>query len=491
MNQEVHFTVEPDFIVKFVRDQVLSKDWRGAIRTLTSLPLTLDESISLLRGDLTLVDAENGQIKLAEQPKDCPELKRYLSTAHWQHAGILEHDGEFYQPYAEIVGFNWQDSNAVFERMRELEDWFTMKEFREMRARHYVDKPFDDIVRFDTGGDPVIFKRVQGPAFWMTTFTDPAEAVKDFHAAKRHMEQRGGSVDRSESCKADSLEFYLKAAREGFILKDFDGIVKGEEGEILERIMEMRDRFDNRDDSEDDPWYSDESRFQDAVSALYWKWRVDRAAEKNGGFMEIEADSERDDGKVTYRIARIPFLWWAYERRRHEGVLPHWDIVCPSGMKMYGDNPLHTDWWVSSGLALKQAYDHDHPLNQAAWKIATKWQYTEGAKCIKLAGKGKVSGPIVFPKPNEAVPAGSIAVVSHAGPDYQLALTTACKGDSGAVIAQVGGKLAHLAIVSREMGARLVVIDEALTKFKEGELVTLDLDTCDVLIHGRVSDDEY
>jgi phosphohistidine swiveling domain-containing protein len=488
MKHEVNFTVEPDFVVRFVRDKVLSKDWRGALRTLTSLPVTLDDAVALLRGDLTLVDAGNGQVVLAEQPNDCPDLKRYLNTAHWQNAGILERNGEFYQPYAEITGFTWQDLDPVMTRLRELEDWCTMREFRDMRARHYVDTPFDDIVCFDTGTNPVIFKRVQGPPFWMKTFEDAAEAVKDCLAAKRHIEVRGGG---SGSCNAASVEFYLKPARDGFLLKDFDAVVQGEEGEMLERIMEMRDRFDNRDDSEDDPWYSDESRFQDAVSALYWKWKVDQAAETNGGFMEIVTGCDEDEDKVTYRIARIPFLWWAYERRRHEGVLPHWDIVCPSGMKMYGDNPLHTDWWVSSGLALKQAYDHDHPLNQAAWKIATKWQYTEGAKCIKLAGKGKVSGPIVFPKPNEAVPAGSIAVVSHAGPDYQLALTSACKGDSGAVIAQVGGKLAHLAIVSREMGARLVVIDEALTTFKEGELVTLDLDNCDVLIHGRVDDDAY
>jgi phosphoenolpyruvate-protein kinase (PTS system EI component) len=54
----------------------------------------------------------------------------------------------------------------------------------------------------------------------------------------------------------------------------------------------------------------------------------------------------------------------------------------------------------------------------------------------------------------------------------------------GAVIAAVGGKLAHLATVSRELGARLVVVDEAMTRFSEGDLVTLDLDESKVSIHG-------
>jgi phosphohistidine swiveling domain-containing protein len=51
----------------------------------------------------------------------------------------------------------------------------------------------------------------------------------------------------------------------------------------------------------------------------------------------------------------------------------------------------------------------------------------------------------------------------------------------------VGGKLAHLATVSRELGARLVVVDEALTRFSEGDIVTLDLDEGQVTIHGKNS----
>jgi phosphohistidine swiveling domain-containing protein len=486
---ELHFTVEAAFVVKYARDQVLSKDWRGALRTLTAIAtpqLSLDQAVAILKGELTLVNTEDDKVALEPQPQDCPDLLRYLNTAHWQHGGILERDGEFYQAYAEITSFDDEDGRPVLERMREDGGWCTVAQFCERRARPYMERPFDDIVCLDAGPNPVLFQRVQGPAFWMKTFTDAAEAMADFRNAKRWLKQTGGTG--RNACRADSIDFFFEAAKRGYLTRRFGVAVPGADGQLLETIMDMRDRFDNGEGADDDPWRSDESRFEDAVDALYWKSRVDQAAQANGGFLDIVAG--RGDDQVTYRVARNPFLLWASERgyARKHGVLPEWDTVCPSGMKMYGDNPLHTDWWVSSGLPFRAAYDHDHPLNRAAWKLAYAWQYVEGAKCLKLAGKGKVTGMVVFPKPNEAVPAGSIAVVSHAGPDYQLALTSACKGATGAVIAEVGGKLAHLAVISRELGARLAVVDEALTKFKEGEVVTIDFDTGELQIHGREDD---
>ena len=486
----VHFSVEGAFVVNFARDQVLSKDWRGALRTLqqvTTPALSLDQAVDILSGKSTLV--EKGQ-KMVLQPQDpaCPKLKRYLNTAHWQNAGLLERDGEFYQPYAQIVAFGRDDRRPVMERLEQDCDWMTVQAFQQARARHYMDKPFDDIACFDTGSHPVLMKRVQGPAFWQPTFTDTESAMAHYMEHRNGLEDRGAD---SYGVAFNTVDFYLQAAQAGY-LSDADVMLPDDEYAVLQRIIEMRSNFDDNkggDGPDENPWYSDERKFDDAVEALVWKFKVDRVAEKNGGFFELKVKGYREEHPEFYRIARVPFLHWAkqygYQDRFKGGELPEWPRVCPSGLKMGGDNPMHTDWFVSSGLPLRAAYDHDHPINKAAWKQASMWQDTEGLKCLKLAGKGKVTGPVVFPKAGEGVFAGSIAVVSHAGPDYELALISACKNDTGAVIAAVGGKLAHLAIVSRELGARLVVVDEALSKFKEGELVTLDLDTGEVKIHGR------
>lgn len=485
MNAIAHkawFTVDAEFIVKFARDQVLSKDWRGALRTLTvslSPPLSLDTAVDILAGRATLARTPDYSLEVVPQPQDCPDLKRYLSTAHWQQAGLLERDGEFYQPYAEIVGFTLADEQGVLERLRDQQDWTSCVGYREARARHYAERPFDDIVCFDAGDNPVLMKRVQGPGIWVRTFTSAQEALTDFLTARPSgLEQRGGGP---HSVSARSVHFYLEAVLAGVLVGD-DDILPDDEQALLETLMQMRAEFDNgeRGDSE--------SAFEDDARSVYWCARVNRAAETMGGFIDIEAKSEsfHDDCETTvYRVARNPFLLWARQYGYKPGNLPEWTRVCPGGLKMLGDNPMHTDWFVSSGVPLRAAYNHEHPLNKAAWRLAYKWQTGEGLTCMKLAGRGRVTGTVTFPRANEGVQPGSIAVVSHAGPEYELALMTACKGESGAVIAEVGGKLAHLAIVSRELGARLVMVEDALTKFREGELVTVDLDTGEVVLHSR------
>jgi len=489
IEKTLHFSVEAEVIVDLARDKVLSRDWRGAVRLLTEVmvpPMKLDDAVGILSGKLTIVDTEGGMC-LAEQDPECAKFKRYWNTAHWQQAGILERGGEFYQPYAEITSFSREDEKQVITRLRDQEDWCSVEMFRQERARIYMDMPFDDIACFDTGGAPVLMKRVQGPAFWMPTFTDPALAMKHY---RKHRKGNLKEISHTYLAVAPaSLDFYLEAALMG-ALTDVDELMPAIDQQMLAKTIKMRAEFDNNPRPEENPWRSNETVFEDAVYAMVWKYRVELQAEKVGGFLEIPVERYRDDAPEVYRVARAPFQIWAQQYGRSKvGVLPEWKVVCPSGLKMGSDNPMHTDWWVSSGLPFRAAYDHEHPLNKAAWKLAYQWQAVEGEKCLKLAGSGKVTGPVVFPKAGEAVLAGSIAVVSHAGPDYELALMSACKNDTGAVIAQVGGKLAHLAIVSRELGARLVVVDEAMTKFKEGELVTLNLDTGEVQIHGRGSDD--
>jgi hypothetical protein len=494
-SQTVHFSVEGEFVAGFARDLVLEKNWRGAMRTLqaATIPaMPLDDVVAILSGTSTLTNTANGGLKVVPQDPKCERLKRYLSTAHWQNAGILEVDGEFYRPYAVITGFTREDERPVLERMEQQEDWCRPEEFRVARARHYMRRPFEDKVYFDAGPQPVLMERVQGPAFWMTTFKNAAEALADMRSVRSYdIEQLGGGY---KPVQFNTPDFYINATIDGYLLSTPDELSAADQ-EMLERIMQLRSEMvdDGPEDREDDdPWHPNETKYEDIARGIFYKSKVDKQAETCGGFFEMTTKEKLFNGEVqtkTYRIARAPFLLWAEYHNYKPGELPSWKAVCPSGLKMGGDNPMHTDWWVSAGMSPRSAYNHDHPLNRAAWRYAYGLAKTNGASCIKLAGKGKVTGPVVFPKPNEGVPAGSIAVVTHAGPEYELALMSACKGKSGAVIAEVGGKLAHLTIVSNELGARLVMMEGALTKLKEGDLVSLDLDTCQVLVHGEPLED--
>jgi phosphohistidine swiveling domain-containing protein len=495
------FTMEEGFLADFTRGLVQEQKWRDALRILqeaTQPALSLQACVDILTGKSTLVRDENGY-RLAEQDPESAALCRYLNTVAWQQAGILDIDGEFYQPYARITSFGEADEEDVLATYRLRDgDWVSMEQYRKLRSMVYADSK-DDIVRFDVSREPVLFRRVQGPAFWVTTFKEADEAFADY-LKHRTLKETGHTPSRRDKSALlpDDWEFYFQAAREGFLLGDDDFLLKGKGSEHLEALLKLRDAFDQADyeaaregaAAYDDDGVYRKDRLKDdyhmASLCLLYRVRILARAEVQGGFLNLRVGKGED--AYDLRVPRAPFLIWA-QRGAHRTLadMQHWTPVCPLGMKMMADDPIHSDWWIGAGLDPSEAYEHSHPVNAAAWKFSSNLAYTEGRQCVRLAGKGRVTGAVVFPKAGEAVPEGTIAVVPNAGVDYELALMSACRHEAGAVIAAVGGKLAHLATVSRELGARLVVVDEAMTRFSEGDIVTLDLDEGQVTIHGKNS----
>jgi phosphohistidine swiveling domain-containing protein len=505
MMPKVAFTMEDGFLADFTRSLVLEKKWRDALRILrdaTHPALALDECVAILTGESTLAREEQGY-RVAPQDQNCEALARYRATAAWQQAGILDVDGEFYQPYAKIVSFGVADEDAVLADSRQRDgDYFSMEQYRQRRAMYYA-RSESDIVRFDVSPEPVLFQRVQGPAFWVKTFTEPADAVDNFRLC-RSLEALGhGSRSATpEELLPNNWEFYFRAAIEGFLFESDEIDLARNGHEHLEKLLQMKTELDTTtyqvDSGEidffDEDGYDRKARlssdFERNALALFYRVRILEKAKVQGGFMTLRVG----EGEQAYdlQVPRAPFLFWASRGVLRVPIAPQdmqpWRPVSPLGMKMMSDDPMHTDWWIGAGLNPRDAYETDNPVNAAAWKYCSELAFSEGRQCIRLAGKGKVTGGIVFPKAGEAVPEGTIAVVPSAGVDYELALISACRKGSGAVIAAVGGKLAHLATVSRELDGRLVVVDEALTRFSEGDVVTLDLDAGTVMLHGKHSE---
>lgn len=502
---KVAFTMEEGFLADFTRSLVLEKKWRDALRILrdsTHPALTLDECVAILTGESTLAREEQGY-RVAPQDQNCGALARYRSTAAWQQAGILDVDGEFYQPYAKIVSFGSADEEAVLAVSRQRDgDYFSMEQYRQRRAMYYA-RSESDIVRFDVSTEPVLFQRVQGPAFWVKTFTEASEAVESFQVS-RSLESLGHAsrTTTAEGLFPNNWEFYFQAAIEGFLFES-DDIDLVRNGNVhLEKLLQLKNSLDTTmyqvDSGEldffDDDGYDRKVRlsadFERNALALFYRVRILEKAKVQGGFMTLHVG----EGEQAYdlQVPRSPFLFWASRGIHRVDIeasdMQLWRPVSPLGLKMMSDDPMHTDWWIGAGLNPRDAYETNNPVNAAAWKYCSALAFSEGRQCIRLAGKGKVTGGVIFPKAGESVPEGTIAVVPNAGVDYELALLSACRKGAGAVIAAVGGKLAHLATVSRELDGRLVVVDEALTRFSEGDVVTLDLDAGTVLLHGKHSD---
>ena len=216
----------------------------------------------------------------------------------------------------------------------------------------------------------------------------------------------------------------------------------------------------------------------------------------NGGFLKLDLHTYEDDKKIPFNppfihVPKNPFLHWClrffnWEDHGHE--TPRWEFVAGSGLKMMNDDPYHTDWVLGAGIPLDQVYDHDdqslgavamscaHELRSKIVQEYTRHQFVTLSKNDQRI----FSGDIVHPEPNERVPSGSIAIVPHAGPEYQLAMETANgidpeTGRRGCIICDTGGKLAHLAVVGREFKCTVLMLPNATKMYRERDCIWIDM----------------
>lgn len=509
-SREVHFSLESRFYERHARALMLEENWRGAIRFLQStLPdLPLDIVVQVLQGKLSLKGDESGASVRAQDPQDA-EFMRFQETYAWQHAGILQVDAEFYQPYGFVGEFGLEDEAYAQEEMAVFYDRdYTPNEYRTLRARFHAHHRESDLIRFSEKLGAVYFKRVPGPAFWHQAFEDWEAALADFRKTRRlenifRGDETGLPRDKADPARNPAhWKFYLDALRKGRLREPRwdEPLLDVEALNTLLGLVEQQNRVQealyaaqvSRGD-EEPGGLDEETEGEDASSSelreefetAVLRAEIRERARKHGGFIELTVRDYPDQEESVVSVPAIPLMRWAARNIRgfRWEDLPEWLPVCPGGLKMPGDNPMHTDWWVGAGFEPRHGYAQEHPLNKAAWRFALYLSESHGCAFVKLAGKGRVLGRVTFPKPNEAVLPGSIAVVPFAGVDYEMAMLTACKGGHGAVISAVGGKLAHLATVARETEARLVVVDNAMGVFKEGELVTLDLEAMTLKRH--------
>jgi len=197
--------------------------------------------------------------------------------------------------------------------------------------------------------------------------------------------------------------------------------------------------------------------------------------------VEWKTEEVRHLGKV-YPI-RYPVdlaMAYALQRTSLSGLAPKWEPVSEQGLKMGNDSQLHTDLWLALGHNLdgsEYSYDEEHVsvFNHLMIQLQEKSFPAGEFYTLNSAGLKIFKGNVVTLR-SETITKRDILILPHAGPEYQDMAMKA-----GLVICEVGGKLAHLAIVGRELGLPLIQIENAYNLFKEGAKLTIDFDNATII----------
>jgi hypothetical protein len=204
-------------------------------------------------------------------------------------------------------------------------------------------------------------------------------------------------------------------------------------------------------------------------------------------------------GKV-FRFPKRALLWYVFgNMRAMEDLLPEYEAFSPSGMKLQLDNRYHTDVMLGAGWDIEDRdfywnFDSDEHRALHAAKLAMEDEFHAlrefGFTILANTTNRKRFSCQVWdhePKkencktnyhiddvdaPKEDYDRLRAIVIPNASIQYDLAARNA-----DVIITEVGGSLAHLAIVSREKGKILLRVDNAVERFPYWTKLRVDLDT--------------
>jgi len=215
------------------------------------------------------------------------------------------------------------------------------------------------------------------------------------------------------------------------------------------------------------------------------------------GWMELSYDL------CTLKFPKRALLWYVFGKSPAiTPLLPPYRPFSMSGIKMYNDNPFHTDVMLGAGLDYSSAYrEFDSfeasALFEAEQKIKDEYHDLISFDFVILSNKFRSSdfNAMVYeydPPLKNGVWSNShissferkksrnisCVVIPHAGVEFELATKNA-----DVIITERGGKLSHLATVTREKGEKLLIrVDDAVKKFPVFTRLNIDTDNMKIRI---------
>lgn len=444
----------------FARDRVLEGRWDHAIKTLECLEgISLDQIISILKGNAKLTGDSSGEGVGLE----ADNATKYKADLQYMFGGVWNNAGRFMRPYGKVTSWGPDD----------MTDIATMGRVGKYRhnSMYYADDDQRDVIQrlfmkdSETRHTEVLFKEVSNfphPLVEVASLDSPQKALDAFLAAGRGLEERGyaGGRDRVNGIDEIMLETQgLQAVSKYGEDENGMPLPPMPQSPLLSGAL---DRLNKAWDAQDD-FVKNHARYV---------LEITKQAGKN--WLKLG----KIDGKVV-SVPQAPFENWCLWRGDGAHLALPWETVCPSGLKMFGDDPYHSDWMIGAGFQPDDMLDHSGRLSKLAFDMRRKVQAKKlGFKVAVLCGTGtSQSLKAAHPKKGEECRSDQVAVIPNAGPDYVAAAMTA-----GAVICEQGGAMAHLVTVSRERDVKIVRVENARKLYPVGMSLVVDCAKGDVSV---------
>ena len=538
--QSVCFTIDGDWLADFARTRFEEGAWERALSLLTeSLDgLTTDQAVSIIKGEATFTGDSNTGLEIIHLGEDSPTRERMVARTEWMYGTVFRHGDHYWKPYARVVGpwnqddYTWARQNEhkltckIFGTSAAIDGTRSGKKYHIGRSLYYANNSMDDMLVFVQAGHEefeILCERTEMPPFWLKmSVNEPAEFLGGLIKAGKlnRLEERGAyeethqvihdyHIPEKDMCDAPDVTDVEEPSQEeqvSAVVAEFLAAINNATSSADIRRIE-RD-FDRRIDVIKNIPYADWDDIEGARKRSYqaeismYRKRIDEQAAMHGGYMRLELT--KPDGSPYspnfIEVPKNPFIRWCLRHFRYEDygrTEPTWDNVSPHGFKMINDDPNHTDFVIGAGVDPREAYDHSDrgdndcslgaALMDAAYgirgDIVKEWTQVEFSFLAKSSDR-YVTGKVVRAQRGKPVPAGCIAICEDASVDYHMVLESINKGhDRGAIICQTGGKLAHMATVGREYDVMVLMVPDALTKYRPDDLLFIDLESMTISTH--------
>ncbi len=465
-SQTLHFSIDGAFMTDHARNLVLEGRWDHAMRTLVDglEGMSTDIAISILKGDAKLVGVNDLDL-------EDDDATKYKADLDYQFAGVFaDTNGRFLRPYAVVTSWGRDDlltgdartditNNARGSQMAVVTS-LGRNTYRQ--PLHYADNPATDIALeadIDTGqvsesrGGPL----GKGEMVLCRVVTNFPHLIYSHHGTRAIKEAIAALYARGIQLKEVGAGDEPEEAPATSSLEEIRSVARAAARQINNESFEERVARQNRELAE---------RFQrDETIKEYRKLIIEQAGGDTFPLTYAVKGVEK-----TVQVPTAPFENWSLWRTSGASLAKPWKTISPSGLKMQGDDPYHTDWMLGAGLNLHDMEEDGSTLHEVAFAENFRMQedLLDFAATV-LCGDQEAYGEVVHPRPGESVDPDKIAVIPVAGPRYLQAAMTA-----RAVITEQGGAMAHLVSIGREKGVTIMRVENARKLYPVGSKVTLN-----------------